>query len=83
MPGGLIEVGAAADLAVVDLDAPHLVPRHDIVSHLVYAASGRDVRHTICDGQVLMEDRHIPGMDVAAVCATAEAQARELVEMAR
>ncbi|MFN0239243.1 amidohydrolase family protein, partial [Hydrogenobacter sp. Uz 6-8] len=37
MPGGLIEVGAAADLAVVDLDAPHLVPRHDIVSHLVYA----------------------------------------------
>ena len=83
MPGGLIEVGAAADLAVVDLDAPHLVPRHDIVSHLVYAASGRDVRHTICDGQVLMEDRHIPGMDVAAVCATAEAHASELVEVAR
>ena len=82
MPGGLIEVGAAADLAVVNLDAPHLVPRHDIVSHLVYAASGRDVRHTICDGRVLMEDRRIPGVDVAGVCETAEAQASELVEMA-
>jgi 5-methylthioadenosine/S-adenosylhomocysteine deaminase len=83
MPGGLIEVGAAADLAVVDLDAPHLVPRHDIVSHLVYAACGRDVRHTICDGQVLMQDRRIPDRDVTGVCETAEARAIELVEMAR
>jgi 5-methylthioadenosine/S-adenosylhomocysteine deaminase len=82
MPGGLIEVGAAADIAVVDLDAPHLVPRHDIVSHLVYAASGRDVRHTICDGRVLMQDRRIPGVDVTAICERAQACADELVEMA-
>ncbi|WP_435123951.1 amidohydrolase [Halobaculum sp. D14] len=64
---GRIEAGAAADLAVVDLDAPHLTPQHDLVSHLVYAARGSDVRHTVCDGDVVMRDRDVLGFDEAAV----------------
>ena len=79
MPGGIIEVGAAADLAIVGMDAPHLVPNHDLVSHLVYAASGRDVRHTICDGRVLMEERQVVDVDVDAVCDRAQATAARLV----
>ncbi|MBP1921891.1 5-methylthioadenosine/S-adenosylhomocysteine deaminase [Halorubrum alkaliphilum] len=67
LPGGRIAEGAAADLAVVDLDAPHLTPVHDLVSHLAYAASGHDVRHTVCDGEVLMRDRDVLTLDVEAV----------------
>ena len=64
---GRVEAGRNADLAVVDLDVPHLTPHHDLVSHLVYAARGSDVRHTVCDGRVLMEDRDVAAFDEGEV----------------
>ncbi|MFH5799562.1 amidohydrolase [Haladaptatus sp. CMAA 1911] len=79
---GRIEAGANADLAVVDLSAAHLVPHHDLVSHLAYAARGSDVRHTICDGRVLMEDREVLTLDEESVRETAEEKAHELVDRA-
>jgi 5-methylthioadenosine/S-adenosylhomocysteine deaminase len=82
LDAGRLEAGRAADLAVVDLDAPHLAPPHDLVSHLAYAASGSDVRHTVCDGRVLMRDREILTMDVGAVQRRATERARALVERA-
>ena len=78
LPGGRIEAGAAADFAVVDLDAPHLTPQHDLVSHLAYAARGADVRHTVCDGEVLMRDREVLTLDEARVIATARSRAADL-----
>ena len=78
LPGGRLTVGAAADLAVVDLDAPHLTPPHDLVSHLAYAARGSDVRHTVCDGRVLMCDREIRTLDVDRVVETARERAADL-----
>ena len=79
LPGGRIEPGAAADLAVVDLDAPHLTPVHDPVSHLAYAARGSDVRHTVCDGEVLMRDREVLTLDAERVQDRAAAAASDLV----
>jgi 5-methylthioadenosine/S-adenosylhomocysteine deaminase len=79
---GRIDAGAAADLAVVDVDQPHLTPHHDLLSHLVYAATGSDVRHTICDGQVLMRDREVLTMDEAAVRERAQRHATDLVDRA-
>ena len=82
LPGGRIEPGAAADLAVVDLDAPHLTPLHDPVSHLAYAARGSDVRHTVCDGEVLMRDREVLTLDAEAVRERAAEAAEALVDRA-
>ncbi len=79
---GRIEVGANADFAVIDLSAPHLTPHHDLVSHLSYAVRGSDVRHTICDGRVLMEDSEVLTIDEEAVRETAEERAHELVARA-
>jgi 5-methylthioadenosine/S-adenosylhomocysteine deaminase len=83
LPGGRIEPGAAADLAVVSLDAPHLTPVHDVVSNLVYAARGSDVRHTVCDGQVLMRDREVLTLDAASVVEDAQARAEAMAERVR
>jgi len=63
---GRLAVGAAADIVVVDADAPHLTPLYDRVSHLVYCATGPDVRHTVVDGRVVMEDRRITTVDERA-----------------
>ncbi|WP_418282934.1 amidohydrolase [Halorubrum sp. DTA98] len=82
LPGGRIAEGAAADLAIVDLDAPHLTPLHDVVSHLAYAVRGSDVRHTVCDGRVLMRDREVLTLDADAVTERAAAAARDLIARA-
>ncbi|KZN25296.1 S-adenosylhomocysteine deaminase [Haladaptatus sp. R4] len=79
---GRIEEGANADLAVIDLSAPHLTPHHDLVSHLAYAVNGSDVRHTIGDGRILMEDREVLTLDEESVRETAEEKAHELVARA-
>ena len=82
LDSGRIEAGANADLAVLDLDAPHLSPPHDLVSHLAYAARGSDVRHTVCDGQVLMRDRELLTIDVAAARREATDRANALIDRA-
>ena len=79
---GRIEAGANADLAVVDLEAAHLTPAHDLVSHLAYAVRGSDVRHTVCDGEVLMRDREVTVLDERAVRERAGERAAALVDRA-
>ncbi|WP_458208444.1 amidohydrolase [Haladaptatus sp. NG-SE-30] len=79
---GRIEEGANADLAVLDLSATHLTPHHDLVSHLAYAARGSDVKHTMCDGTVLMADREILIMDEDSIREEAESRAKSVVERA-
>ena len=79
---GRVETGRLADLAVVDLSAPHLVPDHDVVSHLAYAVRGSDVRHTVCDGRVLMRDRELLAVDEQRVVREARDHARALVARA-
>ena len=67
LPAGRVEAGGVADLAVVDFEAPHLTPVHDHVSHLVYAARASDVRHTVCNGEVLVRDGGVTTLDEARV----------------
>ncbi|WP_336362205.1 amidohydrolase [Halalkalicoccus salilacus] len=79
---GRIEAGANADLAVIDLESAHLTPAHDLVSHLAYAVRGSDVRHTVCDGRVLMRDREVLTLDEDRVRKEARRRASEAVERA-
>jgi 5-methylthioadenosine/S-adenosylhomocysteine deaminase len=56
---GSLEVGKKADIIIVDTRKPHLTPMYNPYSHLVYAAGGADVRHTIINGRLVMEDRRL------------------------
>jgi cytosine/adenosine deaminase-related metal-dependent hydrolase len=53
---GSLEVGKRADLIVVDRDRPHLSPGPDPYSTLVYAVRGSDVRTTVVDGELLVDE---------------------------
>ena len=64
---GELTEGYRADLIAVDFQKPHLTPLYDPVSHLVYAARGSDVRHSIIQGKLVMEDRKLLTMDVTEV----------------
>lgn len=75
---GRIQERAKADIVLVDFRRPQLVPRHDVVSHLVYATSGRDVSTTICHGQLLMAGGEVRTLDSEAVMRNAQAAADEV-----
>ncbi len=60
---GQLAPGKKADIILLDLDHPHFYPRHDLVSHLVYAAQGSDVRDVFVDGRPLMLDRKLLTLD--------------------
>ena len=53
---GSLEVGKRADLVVVGLDGPHQQPLYDLMSSLVYATKGSDVRSVVVNGKILLEN---------------------------
>ena len=80
---GSIELGKRADLILLDGNAPNLRPLHSretVVSDLVYSASSGNVDATIVDGRVLMQNRIIKSLDLAAVCAKTQELATKLVK---
>ncbi len=64
---GSLEVGKAADIIIVNSRKPHLAPLYNPVSHMVYCASGADVRDVIVSGQVVVRNRQLLTFDVADV----------------
>ncbi|CAJ1002799.1 MULTISPECIES: amidohydrolase [Brevibacillus] len=60
---GSIETGKQADLIVLDSHQAHFHPAHNPVSHVVYAANGRDVTDTIVAGRFLMRNRELLTVD--------------------
>ncbi len=69
---GSLEAGKRADLAVIDLQAPHLNPRYqlspaNIFSHLVYAAKASDVSHVMVDGRWLLRNGEFLTIEVGQV----------------
>ncbi len=61
---GSIEPGKLADLILIDLRRPHLTPLYNPYSHAVYSASGADVKTSIINGRIVMEDRRILTMNI-------------------
>jgi 5-methylthioadenosine/S-adenosylhomocysteine deaminase len=79
---GSLEPGKRADLIVVERDRPHLAPGPDPYSTLVYAARGSDVRTTIVDGEVLVDDFTPVRVDREQLAVEARAAARDLAARA-
>jgi 5-methylthioadenosine/S-adenosylhomocysteine deaminase len=80
---GSLEAGKRADIVTVALDGLHTTPvMHgeffNVAAHLVFAASGRDVRDVWVDGRRLVRDGAPTTFDVASVRADAQAAAEEL-----
>ncbi len=77
---GSLEVGKKADVTIVNLRKPHLVPNWMVIHRLVLQAVGQDVETVIVDGKLLMEDKRVLTVDVDAVLAEAEAQSWAVVK---
>ena len=54
---GVIREGALADLILINLDEPQLIPHNSILSGLVYSSTGAEVDTVLVNGKILMENR--------------------------
>jgi len=77
---GSIEVGKTADLAIVDLKHPAMVPTfpRNIISNLVYSCQTDCVRDVVVDGRLVLEDRLIKTMNEADVIQKAQTAGERL-----
>jgi len=74
---GRLAPGCKADCLIIDLNQPHLTPFHN-PDILVYAAKGSDVRTTIIDGTVVMDERRILSFDLTLAMAKVRELAKEV-----
>jgi len=75
---GTLEVGKKADIIVVDLQSPHLVPLYNPLSTLVYSASGADVKDVIVNGEILMKERAFQNLDPNEIIERVSAISRKI-----
>jgi 5-methylthioadenosine/S-adenosylhomocysteine deaminase len=60
---GSLEPGKKADLVLIDLEQAHLVPVHDPIANLIYAADRSDVDTVIIDGKIQLQDGRLTRLD--------------------
>lgn len=80
---GVLEPGRQADIALVDLSAPHNQPIHDPRAALVYSVRASDVVTVLVAGQVVVRDRQLTTMDLTEVLAEAKDLAHTLVDLSQ
>ncbi|MFU8867425.1 5'-deoxyadenosine deaminase [Natronococcus sp.] len=64
---GKLREGWNADIVGLETDVTRGTPIHDVLSHLVFAAHGDDVRFTMVDGEVLQRDGEVVVADAGAI----------------
>jgi len=75
---GSLEIGKQADVIIIDVSKPHLFPLYNPISHIVYSASGADVREVMVAGRFLVRDRHLMTIDIDDVMDQVNRLARQI-----
>lgn len=60
---GLIKEGYLADIILINLQSPSMVPLYDPYANLVFSASGSEVDYVIVNGEVVMEKGEFTKID--------------------
>jgi len=77
---GSLEPGKQADVILVDLMKPHLLPLNMPVHRITAFANGADVDTVIVGGRVLMEGRQVLSVDERSVMRDAQAATERMLE---
>lgn len=77
---GSLEPGKKADIVLLDLRKPHLVPANMPLHRAIYFANGADIDTTIVDGKILMRGRAVSSLDEGSVLDAADAAIAKALE---
>lgn len=75
---GSIKEGKLADIVLVNMNVPHMIPVRNPLSNIIYSALGSDVDTVICDGQLLLEDKKLLTINEEDAIYDAELAAQQL-----
>ncbi|MFQ5872517.1 MAG: amidohydrolase family protein [Dehalococcoidia bacterium] len=81
---GTLEVGKKADVAIFDLMRPEWVPFHreNLVSNLVYSASGASVDTVIIDGRLIVQNGQVKTVDEHEILKRGQKVSRRILDKA-
>jgi len=74
---GSIEKGKLADIVLLER-GPNMVPEHNVIANIIYAAGPQNVSDVIINGKVVMRDKKILTVDEEKVKKEAEKAAKDL-----
>ncbi|MCP5156190.1 MAG: amidohydrolase family protein [Ectothiorhodospiraceae bacterium] len=77
---GSLEPGKKADIVLVDMHKPHLLPLNMPVNRLAHFANAADVDTVLVDGRVVLRNRRALLVDEPAVLEAAEAEASRVMD---
>jgi cytosine/adenosine deaminase-related metal-dependent hydrolase len=82
---GTLEPGKRADIAVLDLMRPEMVPWHEdnLLANLVYSGSGSLVHTVLVDGRVVVRGGEVLTMDEESILRAMQREAPRFVELSR
>ncbi|HEY4278542.1 MAG TPA: amidohydrolase [Conexibacter sp.] len=82
---GTLEPGKRADVILLDLMRPEMVPWHEenVLSNLVYSGSGSLVHTVLVDGRVVVRGGEVKTLDEQQVLRAMQAEAPRFVELSR
>jgi 5-methylthioadenosine/S-adenosylhomocysteine deaminase len=82
---GSLEPGKRADVAVLDLMRPAMIPWHEdnLLANLVYSGSGSLVHTVVVDGKVVVRGGEVLTMDEEAILRAMQREAPRFVELSR
>ncbi len=60
---GSIKKGYKADMILINLNKPNMIPLYDIYSNIVFSANGSEVEYVIINGKIIMEKGNFVKID--------------------
>ena len=79
---GTVEEGKKADLILLNIDQPHILPTQNLVNTIVDAASSHDVTDSIINGKLVMKDREVLTLDEEKIMFEADRHMKEIIKRA-
>ena len=82
-----IAPGMRADFILIDMNQPHFSPlitsgtEQNVASHLVYCATGQDVRDVFIGGKQIVEDRKVLTTDLSKLLNQVDAAANKITSL--
>jgi len=69
---GALHVGMKADFVAINIEQAHFFPYTDLLSHIVYSASAKDVKHVWVDGKQVVKNSQCITLDEEQICYQAQ-----------
>ena len=77
---GSLEPGKRADIVLLDMGTPSLLPVHDLISNIVFSGCGANVHTVFIEGRKVVDARRVTGIDEAALGKKVETRAAAIRE---